>query len=329
MPIVLLIGAVLSGLIPLLRLGIRRWFPLVLLYTLWIGSFWGFVILRIYLPPENAFSAVVLAVVLLMLYFSYPILQGLAAHILYAHESGTTPSWRSAFLKIRDGYPRMLVVSSVIVLLYTVVVFGVYARFGSGWAEWFRRREIEVATYYMGKKLYLLWEGLLAGSIFSVFVDMLPPIIFPLGVFVGLGNPSSEFFFAMVVASLVAIGILFIPMLRFIFWLPLVTLKEDQSLSASLVQVWRASLKRVVLKEIAAVLRSFGLWFVLVIALALLPPLGAGGLLTGLTFSLGRWVAPAEMWGATPVVLGIFPGLISLILQHARIKLYRELFEAS
>lgn len=325
MPIVLLIGVVLSGLIPLLRLGIRRWFPLVLLYTLWIGSFWGFVILRIYLPPENAFSAVVLAVVLLMLYFSYPLLQGLAAHILYAHESGTTLSWRSAFLKIRDGYPRMLVVCSVIVLLYTVVVFGVYARFGSGWAEWFRRREIAAAM----SKFVLLWEGVMAGSVFSVFVDMLPPIIFPLGVFVGLANPSSEFFFAMVVASLVAIGILFIPMLRFIFWLPLVTLREDQSLSASLVQVWRASLKRVVLKEIAAVLRSFGLWFVLVIALGFLPPLGARGLLTGLIFSLGRWVAPWQIWGATPVVLGIFPGLISVMLQHERIRLYRELFEAS
>jgi hypothetical protein len=302
-------------------LSIRKSYVFILLYSLWIAAFWGITIARVYYPPESLITRVVLVIVMTGLWLAYPLLQAFSTHFYFLQVGGDDSTWRDALAQIRKRYLQLLVAFSALIFIYGAIVSIVYSMSGDGWAEFFRNREAEME----GQKISVMWEGYVAALLLSAVVGMIPAVMFPIGIFVGFFNPSSDYFFATAMASLVAVGLTLAPMLWLEFWLPDLVLSKRTPVS-SLLQLWRMGVKflEVLPNEISAFASSFGLWLALTtLSLVLFISSRAGDPFPDL--SLGRWPAPASLLVSAVVVLGLYPGVTSVAFQYARIRVYRRL----
>ena len=153
---------------------------------------------------------------------------------------------------------------------------------------------------------------------------MLPPIPYPIGLIVAL-NPSSEFLFSSATITLIATAIFFLPMMPYVFLLPLVsvygvTVRDGFSvLHARPFRVWAGQAGGLLTK-------ATGLWIALILAVFVFSGfMGRTGLLNSLGFGIwwGRWFIPLEMAGFAAIILGPFPGIISVAFQRGRVSTLR------
>lgn len=290
---------------------------IVLHSTLFYLFYLGATVLRIYLPPESIPGFLILGLVLILAFLAYPFITGLAFKFFNDLEEGKTPSWRGVLLLLRERYLPLFTVSAVVVGIYLFVAFAILLIFGDELLTYFRAIE---RSY---DKFAIIWEAFLAYVILFLVALELPPVLFPVGIIVLL-QPASEYFFAGAVASVAAVFLLTIPVLKCGLWLPHTLLGSYSSLRDSFKEAYDLATPAVMKKLLSSLLTSVGMAIALFVLLvgSLFVGLGLSGPLAPF-LTLGRWNIPYVMflfWGA----FILFPGIVSLRFYRKRVSIYRE-----
>lgn len=289
----------------------------VLFYLFYLGA----TVLRIFLPPESFGGFLALSLVLILAFLSYPFITAVAFKFFDDLEGGRTPNWKETLQLLKGRYLSLLAVSTVVIGAFLIVAFAVFLIFGPGWVAYFKAIEPSF------DKFQIIWEAFFAYVILFLVALELPPVLFPVGIIVLL-QPSSEYLFAGAVASVVAVFLLTIPVLKCGLWLPHALLGSYSSPWNSFKEAYALATPAVMKKLLSSLLASVGIVIalfvgVVVVGIFTLDLLDKLALLRVPFLSFGRWPIPFAMLPFAAIFI-LSPGIASLRFYRRRVSIYRE-----
>lgn len=313
---------------------------LYLIYFALLAPFWIIIGLRVMLQETNFLTLLITGLFLLVEYLLYPFVTSLAIKIYYDDLNKAKTTLSETIEHIKRRYSKLMRIFSLLFGIYIAITLFLLFVFGNSWSVTFDKIERGL------DKFTFIWEGSLMAALINLFIDVLHPIWFPIGI-AAIINPSSEFILASVTASLISIAIVIYFALRLSLWFPIVTLEKDERKHSlrhvwgiggtkfwDLVGIFLKSVGKLIMIFATILLLSIGIFFIGLFFLAdeLVVPLfvpASLGLGFGAEFKYGvfqLFERPFSLSYFLVVIpyFVILPAVISLDYQKRRTKIYMK-----